>query len=259
MTTESTVPTRSPSRMTSPAALIGAGVLIASLGAAAGWMIHSSHPADATANAGNNPQLALAPNESVVTPASAPVQQGLVAQTPAPTGPVGTTPAAVEPPAPHHVAQAPVHHGGARTTHPAETTTTSTSGSRSEPVPTQHVAVCQNCGVVEGVRAVQHKGEGSGVGAVTGAVLGGVIGHQMGGGSGKGAMTVLGTIGGGLAGNEIEKRAKATTVYEVRVRMDDGSVRTLTRSTAPTPGERVVVEGNSMRAAPAQNNGGEGA
>ena len=58
-------------------------------------------------------------------------------------------------------------------------------------------------------------------------LVGGVVGNQMGGGSGKTAMTVLGAIGGGLAGNEIEKRTKASTAFDVQVRMEDGTVRTV--------------------------------
>ena len=107
---------------------------------------------------------------------------------------------------------------------------------------------CANCGVIEAVRAVQQKGQGSGVGAVAGGVLGGVVGNQMGKGSGKTAMTVLGAIGGGFAGNEVEKQTRTVTVYEVRVRMDDGSVRTVTQSTEPTPGTRVEVDGHNLRA-----------
>ena len=60
-------------------------------------------------------------------------------------------------------------------------------------------------------------------------------------------MTVLGALGGGLAGNEVEKQHKATTVYEVRVRMDDGSVRTIKQSTEPATGAHVEVNGHSLR------------
>ena len=125
-------------------------------------------------------------------------------------------------------------------------TSTSTAGTQraaeSPPLDTQAAALCARCGVVEGVRPVEHKGEGSGLGAVAGGVVGAVVGHQMGGGSGKKAMTVLGALGGGVAGNEIEKHSKTTTVYEVRVRMDDGSLRTFTSATAPAPGAAVTVD-----------------
>jgi len=108
--------------------------------------------------------------------------------------------------------------------------------------------VCASCGVVESVQAVKKKGAGTGAGAVAGGVLGGVVGHQMGGGSGKTAMTVLGAIGGGMAGNEVEKRARSETVYQVHLRMDDGSKRTVTLSNAPvSKGDRVAVDGQNLR------------
>ena len=108
---------------------------------------------------------------------------------------------------------------------------------------------CAQCGVVESVQAVKVKGEASGVGAVAGGVLGGVVGNQFGGGNGRTAMTVLGAVGGGVAGHEIEKNVKAKTVYSVRVRMEDGSLRTLQQSQAPAVGARVKVDGSSLRAA----------
>jgi len=58
---------------------------------------------------------------------------------------------------------------------------------------------------------------------------------------------VLGAVGGGVAGNEVEKRARATTSYQVTVRMDDGSLRTLAQSTAPAVGQKVTVEGSTLR------------
>ena len=113
----------------------------------------------------------------------------------------------------------------------------------------QAAAVCHSCGVVESVVAEKRKGEGSGVGAVAGGVIGGLIGNQMGGGNGRKAMTVLGAVGGGLAGNEVEKQQRATTVYVTRVRMQDGSLRTFTRSSSMPVGQAVTVEGNSLRIA----------
>jgi outer membrane lipoprotein SlyB len=119
---------------------------------------------------------------------------------------------------------------------------------RASPIETQPVAnSCANCGVVEGVRAFERKGEGSGLGAVAGGVVGGALGNQVGKGNGRKAMTVLGALGGGLAGHEIEKRAKSETFYEVRVRMDDGTLRTLTQEKAPAPGARVIVDGSTLR------------
>ena len=101
-------------------------------------------------------------------------------------------------------------------------------------------------GTVESVREVKTKGEGSGVGAVTGGVLGGVIGHQIGEGSGKKLATVLGAAGGAVAGHQVERSAKATSHWEISVRLDNGSVRTLTTDQPPYwhAGDRVrMVEG----------------
>ena len=109
-------------------------------------------------------------------------------------------------------------------------------------------ASCAACGVVEAVTPVQKKGEGTGVGAVGGAVVGGLIGSQMGGGDGKKAMAVLGAVGGGMAGHEIEKRQRATTLYQVKVRMEDGTHRTVTQATAPVVGQKVTVEGTQLKA-----------
>jgi len=118
------------------------------------------------------------------------------------------------------------------------------------PAPTTSVAqapVCTNCGVVESVQALQRKGAGTGLGAVAGGVAGAVLGNQVGKGNGRTAMTVLGAVGGGFAGNEVEKRARAETVFQVRVRMDDGSVRTLEQHQAPRNGERVEVHGQTLK------------
>lgn len=111
---------------------------------------------------------------------------------------------------------------------------------------------CRDCGVVESVRTITKKGEASGVGAVAGGVLGAAVGNQMGKGNGRTAMTVLGAVGGGMAGHEVEKRAKSTTVHEVKVRMDDGTLRTVEQAQAARTGERVQLEGNKLKPLPAQ-------
>ncbi|MDX3906030.1 MAG: glycine zipper 2TM domain-containing protein [Pigmentiphaga sp.] len=109
-------------------------------------------------------------------------------------------------------------------------------------------AACSNCGVVQSVRTIQAPGRGTGLGAVGGGVVGGVLGNQIGGGSGRTAFTVLGAIGGAFAGNEVEKRVRTTTQYEMTVRMDDGSVRTF-HSASPYPwrsGDPVRVVNGSV-------------
>jgi len=103
-------------------------------------------------------------------------------------------------------------------------------------------ARCEECGVVESVRAIETKGEGSGVGAVAGGVVGGILGNQVGGGRGRTAMTVVGAGAGAYAGHELEKNMKRGVSYEIRVRMDDQSYRTF-RSEQPDVGvgQRVTV------------------
>jgi outer membrane lipoprotein SlyB len=108
--------------------------------------------------------------------------------------------------------------------------------------------VCANCGTVEAVTPVVREGKGSGVGIVAGGVVGAVLGNQVGQGNGRTAATVLGAVGGGWAGNKIEKQVKKDTVYAVRVRMEDGTIRNMQQATAPSVGAQVTVDGNTLRA-----------
>lgn len=121
----------------------------------------------------------------------------------------------------------------------------------------QASARCGNCGVVHSVTPVQRQGRvdgignsGIGVGAVAGGVIGGLLGNQVGGGSGKTAATVLGAAGGAYAGHSIEKNSKKYTAYQVRVRMSDGSYRTVEQSTPVATGAQVRVDGNAVRLLP---------
>jgi outer membrane lipoprotein SlyB len=135
---------------------------------------------------------------------------------------------------------------------PASTTAAAPAKAPAAAAPQQRAAaapaeVCASCGTVESVTVVKQKGEGTGVGAVAGGVIGGVVGNQIGGGSGNTVATVLGAVGGGMAGHEIEKQARATTSFQVRVRMDDGSVRTVTQRQQPAVGARVNVTAQGLR------------
>ncbi len=116
---------------------------------------------------------------------------------------------------------------------------------RSEaPVPIPRAAVPPpECAVIEEVREVEKAGTASGAGAVGGAVVGGVLGHQMGGGRGKDVATVLGALGGGLAGNAIEKNAKKTVEYQIVIRYEDGTKGLFTQATPPSwrSGDKVRV------------------
>lgn len=142
---------------------------------------------------------------------------------------------------------APPTHRTARSGHTNGADPTTASTPWSAPGGTTPAAVCSTCGVVESVKTVQLQGQGSGVGVVAGGVVGGLLGHQFGGGKGRTAMTVLGAVGGGVAGNEIEKRARSETVYDITVRMDDGSTRSFRQAEALAVGSAVVVEGRTLR------------
>lgn len=102
-------------------------------------------------------------------------------------------------------------------------------------------AHCANCGFVESVRTVETSGKGSGVGAVAGSVVGGILGKQ-GGGRGRTAMTVVGAGAGAYAGHELEKNMNKNLQYEIRVRMDDRSLRTFAATRADVgEGQRVRI------------------
>jgi outer membrane lipoprotein SlyB len=142
---------------------------------------------------------------------------------------------------PVHHASTPSHHDTARDAAPAAQ---------------QQVAaaapVCASCGVVESYAAVQVQGKNNGVGAVAGGLGGALIGSKI---AGRGNHTLggaIGAVGGGLLGNAIETHERTSTAYDVRVRMDDGSVRTVRQAAVPTVGQHVNVEGNTMKAVAAQ-------
>ncbi|HEX8958048.1 MAG TPA: glycine zipper 2TM domain-containing protein [Burkholderiaceae bacterium] len=117
---------------------------------------------------------------------------------------------------------------------------------RTEPAPSP----CHECGIVESVQQVEHQAPTSGVGAVAGAVIGGVIGNRFGGGTGRALSTAGGAVGGGFLGNEIEKRGKTTTGYQVTVKMENGKMRTFSYGSQPgwNPGDRVQVVKGTLEA-----------
>lgn len=109
---------------------------------------------------------------------------------------------------------------------------------------------CPNCGVVESIKLVELKGQGSGAGAVAGGLLGAVVGSEVGAGRGKTVAEVAGAAGGAYAGNEIEKNMKKTAHYQITIRMNDGAVRTITQRNDPGvhPGDNVrLADGSVVR------------
>lgn len=122
------------------------------------------------------------------------------------------------------------------------------------PVPVAVAQICGNCGAVESVTPIERttKPDGPGVGAVAGGVAGAVLGNQVGQGNGRTIATIIGAVGGGFAGNAIEKNVRKETVYQVGVRMEDGSRRTVEVAQPPAVGSKVTVDGSSIRS----NSGG---
>jgi outer membrane lipoprotein SlyB len=118
----------------------------------------------------------------------------------------------------------------------------------SEPVSPPPPQVCYDCGTVSSITPVTQKGEAGALGTLGGAAAGGVAGHQFGGGRGKDVATVAGAVLGAMAGREIEKRARSTTVYQIGVSMEDGSSRTVTVNDPAglQVGSRVRVDGNNL-------------
>jgi hypothetical protein len=88
--------------------------------------------------------------------------------------------------------------------------------------PTPQPAYCSTCGTVVAISAV----------------------HQ----EGRTAMTLLGALGGGLAGNSVEKHIRSSTSYSVRVRMENGKMRYFTYHEAPPfqQGQHVRVENSTL-------------
>jgi outer membrane lipoprotein SlyB len=119
------------------------------------------------------------------------------------------------------------------------------------PVPAETRPVCTDCATVTAVTPVEREGQARGAGAVAGGVLGALVGNQIGQGQGKDVATIIGAVGGGIAGNQIEKKMKKVTVYQVTLRMDDGSTRTLEQAAPASMGARVRVDGDTLSPLPA--------
>src|SRR5688500_7060286 len=116
----------------------------------------------------------------------------------------------------------------------------------SKPRPAARVVQPANLATVQAVREMKQPGEHTAMGPIAGGVAGAVLGSQIGGGSSKKVMTVLGALGGAMAGKHIEKQARSTTRWEIEVRHDSGAQETVLSDVAPPygAGDRVrVVDG----------------
>jgi len=111
-------------------------------------------------------------------------------------------------------------------------------------------SICSMCGVVSDMRSETRDAPADAKGAVAGALVGGLAGHGGGSGSGRTAMTVLGAVGGGVAGNAIEKKMRRVTVWTITVVFKDGTVRSFDAEGDPkvAPGDVVVIaDGHAAR------------
>lgn len=109
-------------------------------------------------------------------------------------------------------------------------------------------AICATCGTVTEINEVKVKGKPNYVGAIAGGVAGAALGNQIGKGDGNTAATVAGAVGGALVGREIEKKVRETTQYDVVVKLNDGSSKTVRFEQAPpfNVGAKVRVDGNNV-------------
>lgn len=124
--------------------------------------------------------------------------------------------------------------------------TEKTAAKESAPEKKAATHVCQDCGTITAIHAVEQEGEGSGLGAIAGGVAGAVLGHQVGGGTGKDLATIAGAAGGAYAGHQIEKKMKKTVRYDITVKMENGKHRTVSQKEAPAfaVGDKVkIVDG----------------
>jgi outer membrane lipoprotein SlyB len=105
-------------------------------------------------------------------------------------------------------------------------------------------------GTVESVQEIVEPKDPSGLGLIGGALIGGGLGTLVGGGTGRTVATVVGALGGGYVGNQVEKGQGATQVsYQIGIKYDDGTWATI-RQTVPTGlriGDRVVVTNSGIQ------------
>jgi len=103
-------------------------------------------------------------------------------------------------------------------------------------------------GVIEQITSVQLASNHSpGVGAVIGGAAGLGIGSLIGGGTGRDVAMVLGTIGGAVAGNEVQRRnAQPVPGQQIIVRSYHDVLVSVTQPVNPElrVGQKVFIEGS---------------
>jgi outer membrane lipoprotein SlyB len=102
---------------------------------------------------------------------------------------------------------------------------------------------------VEAVRKVMIQRDSKGIGIIGGAAVGGLAGSSVGGGRGQDIATVLGAIGGLVAGQAIENQANQREGLEITVKYDSGETRVIVQEADVDvkAGDRVrVVSGGGV-------------
>lgn len=103
-------------------------------------------------------------------------------------------------------------------------------------------------GVVEQISAAEiSSSHHQGVGAVVGGLAGLGLGSLIGGGTGRDVAMVVGTIGGALAGNEVQKKHdKPVAGQQIVVRTSSGVLVAITQpgQSGLRVGQRVYIEGS---------------
>ncbi|WP_321908955.1 MULTISPECIES: glycine zipper 2TM domain-containing protein [unclassified Paraburkholderia] len=225
-------------------ATAAAAVIVASLAATAaitGVFPKASSTTEQSAQVQTG-QTSMMASQPAVVDSTRPVQASQYAQNDQ-NAPTETQPAPVQAQQPAAVPVAPAQQYGQQ---PGQPPQPSQQQYAQEAPPAQ--PACSTCGTVVAISEAKQEGHGTGIGAVGGAVAGGVVGNQFGSGNGRTAMTLLGALGGGFAGNSVEKHLRSTTTYSVRVRMENGKTRYFTYHEAPPfqQGERVRVENGTL-------------
>nr|WP_314898642.1 glycine zipper 2TM domain-containing protein [uncultured Deefgea sp.] len=210
-------------RTTHPLILAAAGsVILASGVGIANWFDLIGHAAVAASTA------AIATSTATAVPTVAPTL--VPSPTPSPTASATLKPKPTKAPAP-------------KPTHRPSPTPTSHWVNQATPIPTQAPQICQNCGRVVNIQAVEVAGEAGPGGVLLGGAAGGLLGNQVGKGNGKTLATIAGVIGGVMIGTQVEKQFKKQTHYDVTVQFEDGSARTIQypKSPALQIGQRVKL------------------
>ena len=103
-------------------------------------------------------------------------------------------------------------------------------------------------GTIVSVRPVKIQADNNGViGSVGGGALGGIAGSTIGGGTGQAIASVIGAIGGAIAGSKIEEKMSQVNGAELVIRKDNREEIVVVQKADPSfkAGRRVRIVGGS--------------